>query len=302
MSAEVRPDDLAALRRVADTGRVVVREVGTGLDADFLFFNLTPAFARARPDRAWLQQRDLRRAISLAVDREAFAKTVYLGAAVPVYGPVTPGNKTWHDPQLPAAEHAVARARQLLAGLGLRDADADGMLEDPGGKPARFTLLTQKGNSARERSAAFLQEELRAVGLGVDVVTLEQPALIERFGKGDFEAIYMGAQASDTDPVGNLDFWKSSGAFHAWHPGQAKPATPWEARIDDLMARQVAALDLDERKRLFAEAQRVFAEELPAIHFAAPVVYVAHGARVANARPALLQPSILWYAEGIGVR
>ena len=52
---------------------------------------------------------------------------------------------------------------------------------------------------------------------------------------------------------------------------------------------EVAAQDLDERKQLFAEAQRVFAEELPAIHFAAPVVYVAHGARVANARPALLQ-------------
>jgi peptide/nickel transport system substrate-binding protein len=301
MSAEVPPDDLTALRRAGEA-RVVVREVGVGLDADFLWFNLRPAFAAARPDRAWLQQRDLRRAISHAVDRAAFARTVYLGAGVPVYGPVTPGNKTWFDEGLPKPAHDVARARQLLAGIGLRDRDGDGLVEDPAGKPARFALLTQKGNSARERGAQFLQEELRGVGLGVDVVTLEQPALVERLTTGDYEAIYMGAQASDTDPVGNLDFWKSSGAFHVWNPGQARPGTAWEARIDDLMARQMAAQDLGERKRLFAEAQRVFAEELPALHFVAPVVHVAHSVRVANARPALLQPAILWYAEGIGIK
>ena len=44
---------------------------------------------------------DARQAISLAVDRKAFADAVYLGAATPVYGPVTPANKLWYSDEVP---------------------------------------------------------------------------------------------------------------------------------------------------------------------------------------------------------
>lgn len=302
ITAEVRPDDLAAVRKAADAGRLTLRELGVGLDPDYLFFNLTGAFARANPSRRWLQQKTLREAVSLAVDRQVFADTVYLGAGVPINGPVTPGNRLWHDATLPAAAYDQARARTLLAGLGLVDRTGDGLLDTSDGRTARFSILTQKGNTLRERGAVVLQDQLAAIGLEVDVVTLEQPALIDRWAKGDYEAIYFGTIASDTDPASNVDFWLSSGAFHPWNPGQEKPATDWERRIDELMLAQVAALDAAERRRLFGEVQRIFAAETPAIYFVAPRVFVATSPRVANARPALLQPQVLWSAETLGVR
>ena len=297
MSAEVRPDDLAGLRRSAQAGRLVIYDLGVGLDADFLWFNLAPGFAKAHPDRGWLQQRELREAVSAAVDRRAFADTVYLGAGVPVFGPVTPGNRVWHDGSLPATPHDPTRARRLLASLGLRDGDGDGQLESRDGRPARFSLLTTKGNSLRERAAQFLQEELRKVGLGVDVVTLELPAVIDRVTRGEYDGAYFGLNASDTDPASNLDFWLSSGAFHAWNPNQRAPATDWEHQIDDLMQRQVTALSLAERRKLFSDVQRVFAEHLPTIYFVAPRVFVATSSRVGSVRPALLQPTVLWNAD-----
>jgi peptide/nickel transport system substrate-binding protein len=298
-SGDVPPEDLASVQRAVSQGKLQLFDVGVGLDADFLWFNLK---AGAVPrGRAWLQSRELRQAIAAAVDRRAFADTVYLGAAVPIAGPVTSGNREWHDPSLPLPAFDTARARQLLAAAGLADRDGDGQLEAPDGSAARFALLTQKGHGPRERGAAFIQQDLARIGLGVDVVTLETPALIDRVTTGSYEAAYFGTQASYTDPSTNLDFWLSAGAFHAWNPGQSTPATPWELEIDQLMQRQVATTYPAERKRLFALVQQIFAEEVPAIYFVAPRVSVAAGARVTGVQPGTLQPYILWNAAMIGV-
>ena len=177
------------------------------------------------------------------------------------------------------------------------DRDGDGIRESADGTPARFSLLTQKGNAVRERAASYLQQELAKVGLGVDLVLLEVGALVERITTGSYEAAWFGAPKSDTDPDTHLDFWLSSGSFHVWHPEQATPGTSWERRIDELMGAMVASTDDIERKRLFFEVQKEFAAEMPVIHFAAPHVVIAMSSRVGNARPALLQPSVLWDAE-----
>jgi peptide/nickel transport system substrate-binding protein len=272
-----------------------------GLDPSFLWFNLKPEAKASDPRRHWLQHADLRRAISHAVDRQAFAETVYRGAAVPVHGPVTPGNRLWYSNEPATYPYDPDRARALLAGLGLADRNGDGISEDASGRPAAFSLLTQKGNTARERSAAVLQEDLRRIGLRVDVVALEFGALIDRITRAEYDASYFGPQASDTDPASNLDFWRSSGAFHFWNAGQPRPATEWERRIDELMDRQIATTDQVERRRLFTDVQRIFAAELPAIAFAAPRIMVAMSARVANATPALLRPQVLWNPDVLAV-
>ena len=69
------------------------------------------------------------------------------------------------------------------------------------------------------------------------------------------------------------------------------------------MQRQIAAPTLAERQRLFAEVQKVFGENLPAIYIVAPKVSVAMSRRVGGAVPVLLDPKILWnpatlYATG----
>jgi peptide/nickel transport system substrate-binding protein len=300
--SEIRAEDYAALKRAADDGRVTLVDLGVGLDPDSLWFNLNPKSKGADPKRPWLQQVELRRAISHAVDRRAFADAVFLGAAVPVDGPITPGNRRWYDPDLPTYPFDRAAATRLLAGIGLADRDGDGTLEDKRGTPARFTLITQKGNTALERGAQFLREDLRKIGLVMDVVPIDFGALVTRLEQGDYEAIYFRFLTTDLDPALNLDLWLSSGGAHVWFPSQPRPATDWERQIDELMAQQVAALDETKRKALFAEVQRIFANELPIIHFAAPRVYVALSTRILNATPALLRPTILWNPDTLAVK
>ena len=301
ISSGIRAEDFASLSRAAEAGQVQLFHLGVGLDADFLAFNLRPAAMADDPRRSWLQSLDWRLAVSHAVDRTGFAETIYLGLAEPIFGPVTPGNRTWFLPDLPIYDYDLQRAQELLDGLGLVDRDGDGLREDRGGRPVRFTLITQQGNTSRERAAQVLQADLRQVGIEVDVVALSFGALIDRVTSMNFDAVYFGFLASDTDPAANLDFWLSSATFHLWHPNQPMPATDWERRIDELFGLQLTVSDMDERLRLFGEVQTLLAENQPILHFPAPRLSVATSARLANVEPSLLEPYVLWSADTLAV-
>ena len=302
LQQQVRAEDIAALRPLVSQNTLKLIELGVSTDPDSFFFNLRPAFWARDGRGSWMPRREFRQAISHAVDREAFANTVYLSAAVPIWGPVSPGNTTWFSPNIPRYGFSVEKAGELLKGLGLANRDADEWLEDEKGTEARFTVLTFRGNSALERSAAVLREDLQKVGVAMDVVPLETGTLVERMLKGDFEAIFLNSFASSFDPALNGDFWLSSGSAHTWNIGQKSPATEWERQIDDLMKRQASTIDQNERKRIFNEAQRVFAEQLPALYFVAPRLYMAVTSRVGNLTPAVIRPQLLWAADTITVQ
>lgn len=300
MTDNTRPEDIASLRALESAGKVTLTNAGIVINPDMLWFNLAPT-APAAKDRPWLQRAELRRAISHAVDRRAFVDTVYLGAAEPVFGPITPGHGDWFVPDLPKTEYDPARAATLLRSLDLQDRNGDGLLDDRRGQTARFSVLAQKGQLIRERSLAFIQESLRKVGLTVDVVAMENAAMGARFGAGDYDAMFNAVNYDAFDPGRNSEFWISGGSFHLWHPRQPKPATDWEARIDDLVRQQSRTLDEGLRRKLFAEAQRVFAEQLPVLFFAAPRMTVAASARLRGATPAVLPPPVLWNAEVLSI-
>ncbi|MGE0359214.1 MAG: ABC transporter substrate-binding protein [Vicinamibacterales bacterium] len=297
----LRAEDYATARDLEEKGILAVHEVGVGLNPDVFFFNLRPAHWAKDPRASWMFTDKFRQAISHAVDREAYANTVFLGAAVPIHGPVSPGNKAWFWPDLPRYRFDRDASQQLLQELGLDNRDADAWLEDRSGVEARFTVLTYRGNTSLERGSQVLKESLERVGLAVDVVPLEPGALIERMLSGAFDAIFFNYLATDTDPAMQRDFWLSSGSAHIWNIGQKTPATAWERRIDELMTQQAASTDPAERTRLFRETLRVFSEHLPALYFAAPRVYVAVNARLRNLVPSLTPPPLLWSADTLAV-
>ena len=301
----MRPEDYAPLKRAAAAGRVKLMDLGVAYDAPLLWFNLKPdAFARD-PRRAWIQRDELRKAISYAVDRKTFADTVYLGAGAPVFGSapgLTPANRKWYSSATPEFAEDALRAAKLLAAIGLVDRNGDGLLEDDQHHVARFTLLTQKGKTALERGAAMIREDLKKVGIVVDVVALDGRALIERFLSGaNYDAVYFSIGTTDTDPAINPDFWFSSGSAHFWNIGQKTPATDWEHEIDELMTKQIGSTDDRERKALFDRVQQILTDHQPAIAFAAPRVFVATSSRVLNITPALVRPQILWAADTLAV-
>jgi peptide/nickel transport system substrate-binding protein len=297
---EIRSEDYAALERASAEHKVQLIDAGVSVDPTGLWFNLAPNSARAKT-RPWLQREELRHAISAAVNRQRIVDTVFLGAAEPLFGPITRGYGPWHVPALPHTEFDQDRAKALLDSIGLKDRNHDGQREDASGAPARIAILTRKGNTILERTLANLQEQLGQIGLGIDIVAMEREPMLKQFFAGDYDAMFYGAPVNSIDPAINSDLWLSSGSFHFWNPGQTTPATTWEKQIDDLMHTQSTTMDTAKRIALFAEVQRIFAEHEPMVFFAAPKVTVALSARVTGAVPTVLQPQILWKPETLSV-
>ncbi len=302
MQQPLRAEDLSALKPQVDRGTAQLVELGVGTDPDAFFLNLREPYWAKDPRRGWITTTALRQAISHAVDREAFAESVFLGAGVPVWGPVTPGNADWFSPNVPRYPYSLEQARTLLASIGLTNRDGDPWLEDEAGNDARFSVLTSRGNQVMEREAAFVRDALQQVGVALDVVPLEANTLVERMLRGNFEAILFGYNQTDLDPALNRDFWLSSGAAHLWNMAQASPATAWEREIDELIGKQAATTNAAERTRLFAEVQRVFGEQVPALYFVAPRLYMGVSARTHNLAPSVLRPQLLWAADSLAIR
>lgn len=301
-STEMRPSDYAPLKRDAAANKIKLLDLGDGYDMDTFWINLSPGAFAGDPRAPWIQKDELRHAISMAVNRDLFVNTVYFGAGVPAFGPIAPANRKWYSSDVPHPPYDPARAKQLLATIGLVDRNGDGILEDAHNHQVRFTLVTQKGRTDRERAASVISDELKKIGIVVDVVLLDFGKMMEMVGQTKkYEAAYFGPGATDIDPAVTQDFWLSSGGAHFWNLGQTKPATDWEHRIDELMARQVASFDEAERVRLFTDVQKIFAEHEPAIYFAAPRVFLATSSRVTGLTPSLIPPQLLWSADTIAV-
>ena len=298
---ELRSDDYIPLRRAEQDGKVTMIELGVGPDPDGFWFCLKPEKKARDPRFAFLSKREFRQAISHAVDRERFAQTVFLGEAVPVWGPITPGNRLWFSPNVPRYPHDQARARALLKSIGLEDRNGNGVVEDEKGTEARFTVITQQGIGYYERGSTVLREQAAMVGIALDVVPLEFSAMITRLLACDYDAIYYKPTTTDLDPASNLDYWLSSGAAHLWNMHQETPATEWEKQIDTLMHEQSTTIDSTRRQQIFAEVQKVLADNAPVLYFASPRMYYAHSRRMRGVVPSVVRPSVLWNADSLSV-
>ena len=285
---EVPAEMYAGAKRAQAAGKIAIADLGMDRKADGFWINLRPDAFKGDPRAAYIQKDAFRRAVSMAVDRKAFVDAVFFGAGYPVYGPVTPAVKQWYWTGTPEIPYDPEGAKKLLASIGATN--------------AHFELITQAGRPRFERGASVIADQLKKVGVQVDVVATEGLQAVQRIMTGKYEATYFSPGATDIDPAVTLDFWESRGDFHLWYPSQPKPATDWEKQIDELMTKQAMTFDLAERKRLFDEVQRIFVEHQPTIYFAAQRFYVASSSRLVNTKPALHWIPILWAADELSVR
>jgi peptide/nickel transport system substrate-binding protein len=285
-------------------------DVGPGLEYNFLFFNLNELSEKASPEMArkseWFHEVKFRQAVSSAIDRDAIVRLIYLGHGAPLWGPVTPGNPRWANNTIPRPGRSLDGARSLLKDAGFswtKGASGDEQLVDSGGKPVEFSILTSSSNTDRMKMATLVQDDLKQLGILVQVVPLEFRSLIDRVTQTkEYEACLLGIASFDADPNSDLNIWISSGGQHLWDPSQKEPATPWEAEIDKLMKLQLATPSYEQRKKLYARVQEILAEQQPMIFLASPDILAGAKNLIGNFHPAVLEPYLLWNAEQLFLR
>ena len=290
-----RPEEFASFQSGASAGKFRLLELGVGSERDFFFFNLNTNVnaggqSFVAPARSkWFRNKLFRQAVSCAIDRDRLAREVYGGRAQPTLAFLSAENQKWNNPNVPRFGSDPARAKSLLAEMGIQDRNGDGTLEDAEGHAIEFTLSLNTGNPAREKSAALIAEDLGRIGFKVTIQPIEFRALIEKInGTFDYECILLGLGGGGLDPASQMNVLKSGEPLHQWFPSQRAPATDWEARMDTLMDAQMQTLDFAQRKKSFDEVQAILAEQLPMIYTVAPFHFAAARSDLANLRPSVI--------------
>lgn len=299
-------ENFAVLQKQQDQKGYNLHDLGPGLEYNFLFFNLNDLADKKLPQiaekQAWFRDLRFRQAVSAAIDREGIVRLVYNGRATPIWTQVTPGNKMWVDASLADPPESIQHARELLKDAGFSWNSA-GALLDPHGHPVEFSILTSSSNAERMKMATIIQDDLTQLGMNVHVVSLDFSAMVDRLlNSFDYEAAVMGLASGDVDPTSEMNVWLSTGGTHLWNLTESKPATPWEAQMDQLMNEQEVTLNYSRRKELYNQVQQIVAQELPVICLASPHVLIGVKNRIGNFHPAILAPYALWNVDQLYVQ
>ena len=301
-------ENFAVLSRQARDSTMA--DAGPGLEYNFLFFNLNELGDKAPAELArkqsWFRSEKFRLAVSLAIDREAILRLVYQGRGAALWGPVTPGNARWANAALRYPGRSLDKSRQLLAEAGFRLAtgeSAQPRLVDADGRPVEFSIVTSSSNADRAKMAALVEDDLKQLGMRVQVVPLEMRSLIDRVTQTkEYDACVLGIASFDADPNSDINVWLSSGGMHLWNPAQKHAATEWEAEIDRLMEQQLTATTSVQRKKLYDRVQEILVERQPMIFLASPDILVGAKKNIGNFHPAVLEPYVLWNVEQLYLR
>ena len=304
---DVKPEDYRSYADGQAAGHYTLYDLGPSLNTNFMFFNLnrvreaTPGHRLGDPclepfKFAWFRDVRFRRAVSMAIDRDAIIRSVYFGDAVKVWATLTPGNRLWSDSTLTGADYDPAAARALLAGMGFRDRDGDGVIEDAQGHPVSFSIKTNGSNVVRIAMLNFMRDDLAKIGIRVIPAPVEFKSLIVNI-RNDFQydAALLGlGSAVPPDPGMGQNVYKSSGLTHYWSIKQPKPETEAEAEIDRLIQANVLTTDMAERHRTYNQISRIWNQQVFTIWLPSARVKIPVRNRFGNLEPSAVPHRILW--------
>src|SRR5215813_9886474 len=277
-----------------------VRDAGASTDTEQLWFNQVPSAPVPDYKLAWFTSTNFRRAISESINRADLARIVFRGHAVPAVGIVSPSNTAWFNSSLRPHPYDTASALHRLQQEGFRlQGDT---LRDMKGNAVEFSIATNAGNRAREGMATMIQQDLKKIGIKVNVVTLDFNSLLERMTQTfNYEACILGFQNVDLDPNGQMAVWLSSADNHQWNPRQKSPATAWEAEIDKLMKAQAASGDERKRKQYWDRVQQIVWDQEPFIYLINKDALVAISPAVKNTEPSVFRPQTFWNVDTLAL-
>lgn len=207
------PPPLSNVARVQATEHLKVVPVPSS-NLGFLLFNQRHPgdTSRAHPI---LGGRDVRRALILALDRQLLVRVVLGRFGEVPYGPAS--SQLWIRHGAPApARQDQSTARRLLAGNGWVDRDQDGVRENRSGQPLVLRLQLPSSSELRQRMALMIQEQLRQVGVRIEVIPLEPAVWGERRAAGAFD-IDFSSTIQDPSPNGLAHSWSCEGPGNAGH-------------------------------------------------------------------------------------
>jgi peptide/nickel transport system substrate-binding protein len=254
INASFPPDTVITLER--EPHLAIERAAGTRLA--YLAFNMRDPI---------LKDVRVRQAIGYALDRQPMIEYLWRGQAQPARSVLPP--QSWaYNGNILAYDHDPKKARALLDAAGYPQVN---------GERFHITMKTSTDENTR-LMVAVIQQQLRDVGIALDIRSFEFATFFSDVTHGAFQMYGLRWIGGNEDP----DIFEY--AFHSakFPPNGANRGFYSNARVDALIDQARREIDPKVRKPLYAEVQRILADELPYINLWYLDNVLVHNKRVVN--------------------
>jgi peptide/nickel transport system substrate-binding protein len=218
------------------------------------FFEANYQWIGWNEQRPMFQDRRVRRALALLVDRPGFIQHVLHGLYL-----ATTCHFYWKsrdcDPSLSPLPYDPREAVRLLEEVGWRDTDGDG-IRDRNGIPFRFTFMVPATADVTVQLATMMKEQYHRAGIDLSVQLVEWSSFTRRLREREFDVcslLWMGGPRGDPIQI--------------WHSRSANGGSNYigfsNARADALMDRATVVFDDAERSRMYREFGKILYDEQP---------------------------------------
>ena len=202
--------------------------------------------------------KNVRKALYMALDRAAMAKAAYFGFATPADSPEAPTTWAYNTNMNPKYTFDKAKAEQMLDAAGWMKG-SDGVRANNGTKLA-FELNTNSGNKVRESLIQIMQQQWHDIGVEATPRPIAFQTLVTQIrATHTFDVILIGIAFGDTDPD-QTTLWTSSGIGTGGLNGMQYK----NSQVDSLMAEALTSTDRAKRKPIYVQIQNIIMDDLPA--------------------------------------
>ncbi|MDX1582457.1 MAG: ABC transporter substrate-binding protein [Thermoanaerobaculia bacterium] len=255
----------------------------------YVFYELEYSFIAWNNRHPALSDRRVRRAMSMALDRQSLIESLYQGTARIITGPFTP-DQPYYNAQVEPIQYDLEQAASLLEQAGWTDSDGDG-IRDRGGEPLSIEMFLSAGSTFSQQAAQVLQEALAQIGVELEITPLERATFFSRIIEGDFEAAFL-SWGIDFDPD----------QFTVFHSSQFPPSGQNFVHYsnpvaDELIVEGRNELDREERIEIYQRLHEVLAEDQPYTWVVQESKKWAVNKRIRNVEVAQGIGLFLWYPD-----
>ena len=201
----------------------------------------------------------VRQAVNYAIDRAGMARDLLQGTVLPAYSIVAPGGPVY-DPDFTMYEYDLEKAKQLMAESSCADGFTSKWLVPTGGS----------GNIIPVPMAEWIQRDLRAIGVDIELETYEWQTYLGFWWKGiqPGEAAYMMSWGAVTpyfmDIAAHSKWFAPDGSNIGWYKNPD---------VDALLDQALVEVDDEARYELYRQANEIIAQDaafVPVVHDSAP--------------------------------
>lgn len=230
-------------------------------------------FMTMNSNREFFKDKTVRQAITYAINRKGIVDSLLGDHGQVINAPISLAGWAYPESGLNTYDYNVDKAKELLKEAGWND--NNGVLEKDG-KKFEVNLMVPTGNKLREQSAPIIQQNLKDVGIIVNISTMDIASAMEKTkGEGDYDMGLLGFTL-EVDPGDADRYWSSSIA----NGSQFNFSNFINTQSDELIEKAVTTIDRNERKDIYSQWGELINQEAPYVFLYSPNAIRAHNPKL----------------------